>query len=160
MKAKLRYALTPLALVGIGVITAGASLISLEGSDPAPYEKQFFGVCYSDITIEAPLSRDGKGKDYKVYEVIVSGNFERCEGHTMLLTADLKSQQQSYAFHELQPEETSFTLSFSSGQGPADWHRLHPRVVDGRLVAQGALTPPQVRLDVEDIRWVIATLWQ
>jgi hypothetical protein len=162
LKAKLRYGLLPSVLILAAVLSVGASVISLEGSDRAPYEEEFSSVCYSDVVIQAPYSNgeNDNGKDFKVREVIVTGNFERCEGHTILLTADLKSSQLSYAFHNLNPGENSFSLYFSTGNSQADWHRLHPKVVDGRLVEQGALTPPQVRLDVSDISWVIATSWE
>jgi hypothetical protein len=162
LKAKLRYGLLPSVLILTAVLSVGASVISLEGSDSAPYEEEFSGVCYSDVVIQAPYSNgdDGNGRDFKVREVIVTGNFERCAGHTILLKADLKSSQFSYAFHNLNPGENSFSLFFSTGQSQADWHRLHPKILDGRLVEQGALTPPQVRLDVADISWVIASTWE
>lgn len=160
MRPRLRYALLPIVLIGFGVLTAGASVLSLEGSDRAPYENEFSAVCYSDVSIEAPLSKKNGGKDLTVHEVVVSGNFEGCEGQTMLLTASLKSQQLSYAFHDLKSEEGTFSLVFASDKGPGDWHRIHPLISDGKLVARGTLTPPQAKLDVTDISWVVASLWK
>lgn len=159
MKPRLRYVLLPAALVASGIITAGASVLSLNGSDRTPYENEFLAFCYSDIAVKAPLSSTNGGKDFKVHELVVSGNFQGCEGHTMLLTALLKSKGLSYAFHEIKPNETSFTLAFASGKKPGDWHSKKPKVIDGRLFSQGASTPPELILDVGDITWVVSNTW-
>lgn len=151
--------LLPATLIASGVITAGASVLSLNGSDLAPYEKEFSAFCYSDLTIEAPLSTKNAGKDFKVHEVVVSGNFERCAGYTMLLTASLKSKKLSFAFHEIQSAEKTFTMVFSTGKGPGDWHSRPPKVTDGKLFSEGPLTPPELSLDPGDITWVVSDKW-
>jgi hypothetical protein len=155
----LRILLLPAALVATSIVAAGASVLSLNGSDRAPYEKEFSALCYSGITIETPLSSKNGGKDFKVHEVVVSGNFQGCPGYTMLLTASLNSKKMSYAFHEIQPNESTFTLVFSSGKPPGDWRTSPPRVTDGKLYAEGALTHPQASLDVENITWVVGDNW-
>lgn len=159
MTPRLRFLLLPAALVATGIVTAGASVLSLNGSDRAPYESEFSAFCYSDLMIEAPLSSKNGGKEFKVHEVVVSGNFQGCAGYTMLLTASLKSKKLSYAFHEIQPDENSFTVVFSSGNPPGDWRTSPPRVTDGKLSVQGTLTQPQVSLDVVDITWIVGNNW-
>lgn len=159
MNPAARLIALPIAGLSLGLVIVGASVISLAGSDSTPYEEYFFGVCYSDIVIEAPLSNGGTGDDLKVREVIVSGNFQRCNGHTILLTAQLNGANDSYAFHNFTGEESSFVLTFSPGQAPGDWHSQFPRVVEGRLVAQGPLTPPPNRLTADEITWIVDTDW-
>lgn len=159
MNPSARLIALPLAGLSLGMVVVGASVISLAGSDSTPYEGNFFGVCYSDVTVEAPLSANGDGNNLKVREVIVTGDFQRCNGQTILLTAELNGAKDSYAFFNLTGEESSIVLTFSPGQGPGDWHSKFPRIVNGRLVAQGPLTPPPNKLTAEEITWVIDTAW-
>lgn len=148
------------AVVVAGSLMAGATVISLAGSDSRPFEERYTGVCYSNVVVEAPITAGDKGKDFKVRQVIVSGNFQGCAGYTMLLTAYLNPGRNTYAFHKLQPGETSFSLSFIPGQSEGQWHKDYPTVEDGQLIPQGPLTPPPNELPIENISWVISDSWR
>lgn len=141
------------------LVQAGASYISLVGSDPAPFEGNFSSACYSNVQIEAPLENDGNGNDFKVRRVIVSGNFSACQGETILLEARMGSTQKSYAFHVFSGAETNVVLYFDTGNGTGDWHKRYPTIVDSRLVANGPLTPPSAKLTEEEISWFVSYFW-
>lgn len=146
-------------VLAVFLIQAGASIISLAGSDAAPFEGKFSTFCYSNVEIEAPLENGGNGNDYKVRRVIVTGDFSACQGHTVLLAAQMNSSQKSYAFYIFGGNETSVVFNFDTGNGDGDWHKQYPSIVNGQLVANGPLTPPSSKLTEEDISWVISFFW-
>ena len=158
MKKKIFLFFIPVSILLL-LIHVAASLLNLAGSDPAPYEKKFNSFCYSNVQIQAPLDNLGGGNDYKVREVIVTGDFSGCQGHTILLSAQMNTSQISYAFYIFNGNETQVSLKFDSGQGDGVWHKHYPLIVNGQLVANGPLTPPSGKLAVEDISWIISFFW-
>lgn len=145
--------------LGTLIIFAAASMISLVGSDSAPYEKTFSTFCYSNVKITAPLESGGTGNDFKVQRVVVTGDFSACQGHTILLEAQMNTSQESYAFYIFTGEELSVGFDFDTGNGDGDWYKRYPQIVNSQLVANGPLTPPSAKLRAEDISWVIRFFW-
>ena len=132
----------------------GASVISLIGSDPQPYESRSSTQCAKP---EIAVVLNDKGN--KVTAITLTGDFSKCLGQQMLVTVFQGGNAYSYAVYDFTSNPPWVTLSFDSGQGSGDFKLKFPNVVSGRLVPYGPSTPPKKDISLNDIQVTFSGTW-
>ena len=154
---KLR-SVTALGLVLIASLCiVGASVISLLGSDPQPYESRSSTQCAKPV-VRTNYGTDGNGSA-KVFSITFTGDFSKCLGQQMLVTLFQGGNAYSYAVYNFTSSPPWVTLSFDSGQGYGDFKQKFPHVVSGRLVPYGPATPAQKEVPLKDIQVTFSSIW-
>jgi hypothetical protein len=141
--------------------SVGASVINLDGSDPAPGEGSTTGRCGQYIFISVPVTNDdnnGGGNDLKVVHVNVTGDFSDCNNGWMRVTAQLNNSRFAYAVAQIDSEQMDYTFLFDNKTG--DFYDKHPIWVGEELVNQGKRLNPQNKLDISEISVVAARTWE
>jgi hypothetical protein len=157
MKRALSLPFASLALLGLTV--AGASLLVLKGSDSAPYEHKFVSAECAQGIVETPLVAE-QGNAYKVYEVIISGDFNECAGAQMLVTAQLSKNKSVWAVVNLSTRSHVIHVRFDSGQESGDFRQKFPEIIGVRLVPTGPSTPAPNELSPTDVTLTYGWSWQ
>lgn len=152
-----RTALIALLAVIFFANTAGASLLTLAGSDQQPWEKTFSTICAEpQISLVTETSH---GSGTKTVAVTLTGDFSQCIGSQALVTVTKSGHSSSYAVAEITDNLTSITLHFAKLNNDGDFRQNFPLIVNGRLVSSGAMTPPETGIVVNDIQVVFAWSW-
>jgi hypothetical protein len=141
--------------------SVGASVINLDGSDPAPGEGTTTGRCAKDIYISVPVTNDnnnGEGNDLKVVHVNVTGDFSECNNGWMRVTAQLNPSRYAYAVAQLDADQSEYSFLFDHKTG--NFHDEHPLWINNELVNQGKRLNPPNKLDISEISVVAALTWE
>lgn len=142
------------ALTLFSLVTAGASIIDLTGSDSAPGTGTTLPNCSGPLTISTPVSQ---GAGNKVTKVVVLGNMLNCVGQTMKVTVIVDKVGTLYGVYKFIEGATQVELRFNETDG--DFRDLQPMVIQGVLTSQGNLIGPVRIKDISTVDVVIAANW-
>lgn len=149
------FAVVALLLFGLNV--AGASWLSLTGSDTQPYEANFPAQCATP-TVSFVYEVDSK-KDKKVTEIRLSGDFSNCIGSQVLVAVHKSDQSWNYAVKDITTAASSISLFFEKQDGTGDFRQRFPDVINQRLVPVGPLAPPANGLDEAGTKVTFSWSW-
>ena len=134
---------------------AGASLITVAGSDQEPFEKTFPGQCASPIV--SVVYEDPKKPNPKVVEVHLEGDFSNCVGAQVLVTTYKNRHVHGYAVAEILDFQGKIQLSLKKNGG--DFYQKFPNIIADRLVSNGPTSPSSDSIDPANIEVVFAWAW-
>lgn len=149
------FALIVLVLFGLNV--AGASWLSLSGSDSQPYEKTYPASC-ANPEISVVYENDEK-KQPKITEIVLTGDFSSCVGSQLLVAVHKSDQSYNYAVKDIDQNVSSISIFFEKQDGTGDIHQRFPKVIGERLVPTGPLAPPTTQIDVPGTKVSFAWSW-
>lgn len=148
------FALAVISLFGLNI--AGASWLSLTGSDSEPFEMNYPAKCANpDLTVV--YDQEDK-KERKITAIVLSGDFSACLGSQLLVSVHKVDQSYNYAVKDIEENVSSISLFFEK-QGTGDFHKRFPEVVNQRLVPSGPLAPPTSHLDIVGTKVSFSWSW-
>lgn len=157
------------AVMVFGITGAGASLLSLTGSDSAPGSAKTEAACVNGSLVVTNPVITGQESGNKIHTVTVAvsagGDLEKCMGQTMLVEVALSSGPPSRAFGVYTfatDSVTSITFGFNGVSTPdAYFLDTAPTVTDGVLVeaAAGTKVEPVKAKDFGQTDITIAKTW-
>ena len=140
------------------VIVAGASVLSLSGSDTAPGSGKGEAACAGPLKVTNPISNGGHDNN-RITHMLIEGDMTRCQGQTLLVEVDIDTGGHAYATHKfLNSTTTSLDLAFDVASGR--FYDTYPTAVGGSLVDAGVRLDPIKAKDFGLYTLTIASTWE
>ena len=156
-----RRRMVALAISGaaLALVAAGASLLVLDGSDPAPGSGVTQAECTDEVVVSNPVEQAGHDSN-RVTHVAIDGDMTACAGQTMLVEVDLDGigVAHGYAVYQVPPGTTAVDLVFDDQAG--DFYDTQPTPAGGTLAPAGSRLDPPKATEFGLVTVTIARTWE
>lgn len=139
-----------------GITGAGASMLTLTGSDTAPASGTGSPACAGPLVVTHPIDVAGG----RIGHVSVTGDMSLCGGQTLLIAIPLGgTPAMAYGVYQFPTDgASSVTLTFDATTG--DFHNALPTPSGGTLTPTGARVGPVKAKDFGAVELTIGKTWE